>query len=271
MAAVTRGSEPAAACFAWFNAACSAASFRVSSSRRLRYSVIRDAFGSITAPGREVEVGILLFDPFPERAIAATITVARPAITQVCVFLGKMPGGFIVWLRTDPSGTGACSGSRIGSDIAVTSLLGGFRADEREPLFANGQIPVIEDLGDDIRSIAKFKLDKIGFSVLQLVQGGRLLGMRLNVGKLAIGVHGGDVKWPLPCLDTVGELEAGRILGPELPSLALDRRLRGIFGIARLGLCDVNLLAIIFNLLGHHKSRLAVRGRQHRFILRLDE
>src|ERR1700675_1417841 len=168
MAAATRGAEPAAACFAWFNVACSAASFRVSSSRRLRYSAMRDALGAITAC-RGGGAGALLFEPLPDSAIAATITVARPAITQVCVFLGNMPGGFIVWLRTDPSGTGGCSGSRIGSGISFTSLVRGFRADERQLLFANRKVPAVEHLGGEIRSITKLKLDEIGLAVFQLV------------------------------------------------------------------------------------------------------
>src|SRR5579859_1758864 len=148
---------------------------------------------------------------------------------------------------------------------------GGFQAHERQLLFADGQIPAVEHLSRDVSSIAKFALNEIRFSVLQLVERGRFLRMRLNVCELAIGVDSGNVERTFGSLNAVGELEIGWILGAELAGFALDHGLCRLPGIAGFSLRDLHLLAIVFHLLGGHKPRLAVGRRKHRFILRLDE
>jgi hypothetical protein len=70
------------------------------------------------------------------------------------------------------------------------------------------------------------------------------------VGELGIHVHCRDVEGPLLGPDAVRELEAvGYFDRNLLLSLAFDRGLRHLLGVAGLGFRDLNLLALVFHLL----------------------
>src|SRR5215469_10007406 len=125
---------------------------------------MRAALGSMMVASRGCTAGGLFLEPLPEMAIAVIMTADKPAITQVCAFFGKMPGGFETWLRNQAprptfSGLGATSG------IAVTSPVAADKAREGQLLFADSQIPVVEYLGNDVCSIMKFELNQVRLAI----------------------------------------------------------------------------------------------------------
>jgi hypothetical protein len=69
---------------------------------------------------------------------------------------------------------------------------------------------------------------------------------------------------------TQGRADSWRA-GAELADLHVDELLRLLLRLARFGLRQLDLLAVVLDLRGRHEARLARNGRQHRSIGRLDE
>ena len=102
-------------------------------------------------------------------------------------------------------------------------------------------------------------MDQVGFAILQLVQSGWFLRVRLDVAKFAVVEHGGDTEWFLAGLKPILESQVLGVMPAKLASLALDRDSRRFLGIPGLLLGDLNLLAVVLDLASWYKPRLARR------------
>src|SRR5882724_1128109 len=127
----------------------------------------------------------------PESAITSTITTEIPPMNQACALLGSRPGGGVAFFCT------------VGTFWkSVMALL---VAREAEFLFADGQVPFIQDLVHDVNGVLVSEVHKIGLAVFDFVERGCLLGPRLNVGELVVAVHCAHEEGFFAGLKAIGE------------------------------------------------------------------
>src|SRR4051794_17243069 len=92
-------------------------------------------------------------------------------------------------------GTGLVSGAAEGCS-AIASLLP-VHAPERCPRGPDHQIPVVEDLRDDVRALLDLEVHEVGLAVLVLVDRGEFARARLNKRPMIVVKHRPQKEWSL--------------------------------------------------------------------------
>src|SRR5437868_2517771 len=86
---------------------------------------------------------------------------------------------------------------------------------ERETLFSDREIPVLEDLGDDEDALLDLVGDEVGGTIDDFVERGKFPAFRADVCESIVVVDGGHLERCGACLEEVRELQPNRVCGPE--------------------------------------------------------
>src|SRR5205814_4309910 len=86
---------------------------------------------------------------------------------------------------------------------------------ERKAVLAEREIPTLEHLRHDVRAALHLEIDERWLTILHLVQGRKLLGVRLDIGELPVVPDGTDQERLLVLGRAERELQRGRILASE--------------------------------------------------------
>src|SRR5882724_5550822 len=123
---------------------------------------MRASFGSCACGAGVLPALFFTFESLPlESAITSTITTEIPPINQACALRGRMPGGVAAFFCT------------VGTLwISAIALL---VAHEAKFLFADGQVPLVQDLLHDVDPVLVSEVHEIGLAVSDFVESGCLL------------------------------------------------------------------------------------------------
>src|SRR3954451_14554306 len=102
-----------------------------------------------------------------------TMSSARPTIMNDCRFLGARPAGLAVLSLI------ICSIAHLRSCSVALTI-------ERQPLLANHQIAVVNDLGNHVDAAFQVEIDEARLFVLNLVKGWFFFRSRLDVSEPVI-------------------------------------------------------------------------------------
>src|SRR5260370_18674837 len=130
------------------------------------------------------------------------------------------------------------------------SLLRGTLPRERQLLFADGEVPAVENLGNDVDAVLELEIDQVGFAVLHFVQSRFFPRCALDVGKGIVVVDRGNQERFARgrAIERVVELKFRCVTGAEVVDLFVYLDLRGVQLIRRLRAQSFQFLFVRFGL-----------------------
>src|SRR5208337_4705409 len=108
---------------------------------------------------------------------------------------------------------------------------------KRQLVFADGEVPVVDDLWSDADAVFELEGDQVRLAVLDLIESGFFPRAALDVGERVVVVDGGNQEWLAARFRVEGivELEFGRVAGAEMVDLVGGLGLRGVYLLGGLG------------------------------------
>src|ERR1700736_4494513 len=128
----------------------------------------------------------------PDSAMIAAMTMAVASRSQRWSWRGITPSG----MRRKSSTRGPAGGTALGGGGVVCSTIvfllpraGDTRPREHEPLFAEGEVPLVEHLRHHVGPVVHLEVHKIGGAILDLVERRQLGRVRLDGRHMVVVKH----------------------------------------------------------------------------------
>src|SRR5262245_48885610 len=146
-----------------------------------------------------------------------------------------------------------------------------FLARKAHTRLADGQIARIENLWHNVRTVAKFEIDEVWLTIFQFVEGWCFNRVCLDVGEFVVMVDCGDRERLLVALEPVSEAQRDGIFRAVSVNLAGNGLRCGSSAVAALFFGQLDLSAIVLDLIRGNEPRRAIHGGSHGIFFELHE